>query len=259
MTSFVDITSAESEFFLLWNYQFCSCTLHISVLTSFQRVSLRAERSGKSSLGHLECRWSSCGSSSCWRRSLSQHPELLRFSALMVLSSSCPVPSNEHSKRDDGWLIFRSTKWSKQKRRWVAHVAFHPISKSKEEMVGSCHVPSNEYSKRDDGWLMSCSTKWSKQKRHWAAHVTFNPMIKIKEPMGGSFRIPPNDQSKRDDGWLISHSTKWSKQKRRWLAHVAFHPMVKAKEPMGNWRHIQSNEQNKRDDGWLESHTIQWA
>ncbi len=108
----------------------------------------------KSSPGHLECRWSSCGSSSCWRRSLAQHPELLHFSELMVTSSSFRVPSNEHSKRDDGWLMSHATKWSKQKRRWIAHVAFYP----------------NDQSKRYDGWLMSRSVQWANQKRRWVAY-----------------------------------------------------------------------------------------
>jgi hypothetical protein len=45
----------------------------------------------------------------------------------------------------------------KQERRWIAHVAFHPMSKAKEAMGGSCSVPSNEQSNEDNGWLMSHS------------------------------------------------------------------------------------------------------
>jgi hypothetical protein len=113
------------------------------------------------------------------------------------MGGSYCVLSNEHSKRDDGWLMSNSIPWAKQKRLWVAYVKIHLMSKAK---------------------------------RQWLAHVTLHPMSKSKEMMGGSCHIPFNEQSKRDDVGLMSHSIQWKKQKRRWMAQKVFHLMSKAIE-----------------------------
>jgi hypothetical protein len=58
-----------------------------------------------------------------------------------TMGGSCYIPSNEQSKRDDGWLMLRSIQ----------------MIKAKDKMDGSCRVPSNEQIKRDDGWLTNIS------------------------------------------------------------------------------------------------------
>ncbi len=53
-----------------------------------------------------------------WAAHVTLHP---MRKATETMGGSCRVPYNEHSKREDEWLVSSSIQWANQKRRWVAY------------------------------------------------------------------------------------------------------------------------------------------